>query len=316
MRFSRSSAVHRNLAWLLLLQVVLVIYVFYPYYISPYVFNEADASTAQNYTLALPHAVFKQRNVPWLSARVLPRVMNPDEHRACAKLMKTMHRFFIDNNITYALFYGSLVGSYVMHDIIPWDDDIDLVVPLSQKTRLERALETEAEKYGMQAIHHDALRAETYKVFFKDSKAAGNRPWNWPFIDLAFYGENDTHVWNTNAEGVLPLLIPRDWFYPLRPRPFASLWIPTPRETSSLLRRLYGHFKCKRFAWNHKDETPWWSIAYAPCPSLQKFYPFVWRSPAPEPNTVIETLRLGDLELYSVRMNDSKFAGIYEPFEF
>ena len=316
MRRSRASAIRRNLACLLIIQAVMLVYVFYPYYISPYVYNPVDLQSALNYTLKLPNTTFKQRKLPWLSARVLPRTLTPDEHLACVQLLAKVDDFFRDANLTYALFYGSLVGSYVMHDIIPWDDDIDLVVSLNDKQRLEREMDRGLAKYGLKAVYHDALRAATYKIFFANSPAAGYRPWNWPFIDLAFYGENSTHVWNTNAEGVLPLTVPRHWFYPLKPRPFASMWIPTPSESSLILRRHYGHFTCKRFAWNHKDEVPWWSTAYAPCHSLQNFYPFVWRSPAENSNAVIETLRLGDMELYSVRINHTRFLGNYEPFEF
>ncbi len=44
-------------------------------------------------------------------------------------IMDYVHAFCVDNNITYYLAYGSLIGA-IRHDgFIPWDDDIDLWMP-------------------------------------------------------------------------------------------------------------------------------------------------------------------------------------------
>ena len=42
------------------------------------------------------------------------------------------HNFSIENDILYSLYAGSLIGFYRTGYMIPWDDDIDLVVrPIS-----------------------------------------------------------------------------------------------------------------------------------------------------------------------------------------
>jgi len=35
---------------------------------------------------------------------------------------------------------GTLLGSFRFHDRIPWDDDVDLIVPMSAQPRLREAL--------------------------------------------------------------------------------------------------------------------------------------------------------------------------------
>lgn len=42
------------------------------------------------------------------------------------KILQYINDFCSDNNITYFLFYGSLIGAVRHKGIIPWDDDIDI----------------------------------------------------------------------------------------------------------------------------------------------------------------------------------------------
>lgn len=49
-------------------------------------------------------------------------------------------------NLQYYLFYGSLLGAVRNHGIIPWDDDIDLVMPRKDYNELLKVAEVEFEK--------------------------------------------------------------------------------------------------------------------------------------------------------------------------
>lgn len=45
------------------------------------------------------------------------------------EILEDVHSFCMENNIRYSLAYGTLIGAIRHNGFIPWDDDIDIVMP-------------------------------------------------------------------------------------------------------------------------------------------------------------------------------------------
>ena len=52
-----------------------------------------------------------------------------DIHEVSLSLMEEIHNYCVNNTIRYSLAYGSLIGAIRHKGFIPWDDDIDVIMP-------------------------------------------------------------------------------------------------------------------------------------------------------------------------------------------
>ena len=69
-----------------------------------------------------------------------------DIHAVQLEMMKTLAAVFEKNGLRYALYCGTLLGAIRHRGFIPWDDDVDLVMPLEDYRRFLRlAVRTEKE---------------------------------------------------------------------------------------------------------------------------------------------------------------------------
>lgn len=158
------------------------------------------------------------------------------------------------------------------------------------KPALDEAIQRESSSSSPYFIefHHrwDAPKAfEYYKFYFSTSPRFSEYPWRYPFVDLIFYHENDTHLWQENMQHISS--VSKQSIFPLQLRPFGSLWLPAPRSPHdyflSINWKTYEN-QCQNGVWSHKYERSKdidyfnQSKSNIDCQELAEFYPFVQRS--------------------------------------
>ena len=248
----------------------------------------------------------------WRSTSLLPRLLTPCEHAIYMHLLAVLvENVFQKYGIPYMMMAATLLGkcptddlqanveilsgSYTRHDILPWDDDVDLRVSISDRVQLQsiirRELSVEPYSIVLMQMHNE----RNYdKVFFTWSPHAGAESWRFPFIDIFYHDQNATHVWLLGQPASCP--VRREDVFPLVLRPLGPLWLSAPREPMA-------HFEsrnmrqietgCYMFPYSHKHERLLRDDAlYAECEKLKPFYPYVERECTT--NRCVESLKIAE----------------------
>lgn len=81
------------------------------------------------------------------------------------KLLKTMEitdKVFTENNLWYIIALGSLLGAVRHHNIIPWDDDIDLFVKHKDLNKLKHVLNELVQQYN---LHVETYQNRLFRIY-------------------------------------------------------------------------------------------------------------------------------------------------------
>ena len=93
-------------------------------------------------------------------------------------ILKDVHAFCEANNIKYSIAYGTLIGALRHKGFIPWDDDVDIVMP---RPDYERFCKTYKSDKGMRMIYYGndktALAAFARVVECEKTDYQTERPW-------------------------------------------------------------------------------------------------------------------------------------------
>ena len=222
--------------------------------------------------------------------------LNSTEYAWYMDLITTFKRTVDAFNISYMLYEGSALGAYRYHGFVPWDDDFDCLVDVSQKHILKNVLKD--------ISGHTLLSPNDSLWKFYDNRFpnAGSYKWSWPFVDIFFFQCNDKHLYDVTHKKPR-WFVPKSYMLPPGKGIFENLVFPVPNRMESYLRISYKlgdnvQESCSSNRWNHKTETKMKSTT-VPCSKFFGVYPHV-RSYT-FGNVSFEDLRLGQKVLYRIQ---------------
>lgn len=186
------------------------------------------------------------------------------KYKESIKLLTYFQNFCQREGVDYFLIFGTLLGQVRNSGLIPWDDDIDLMVDNDSFINIYKKLnnsEFEIIKYG-----------KYYKLFLRKNPKIRNYAWSWPFIDIFVYkkGTNTCRLKDLNNDIVHHI----DDIYPLRKVRFENLYSHIPNNAKKVLFKKYGEDcldTCISSDYNHRIENRTSSQSTFPCHRVKKY---------------------------------------------
>ncbi|ESP05586.1 hypothetical protein LOTGIDRAFT_152443 [Lottia gigantea] len=197
--------------------------------------------------------------------------MKSKEKRLLQDILLKFKAVLEENGIPFFMYSGTLVGSYRHHDIIPWDDDIDIILSSKYRQQLRSVLNKLRPSFFLNTVQY--VRWKFYSI---QSRPVHKIRWSWPFLDISFYNENSSHIWDFDSQYSKKFMYLKNDIFPLTRRPFMSMLLPAPRNTSAVLKN-YKPEICKSMKYNHRYERPVQFTSQMNCEKLRNMFPFVIR---------------------------------------
>jgi len=181
---------------------------------------------------------------------------------------------------TLLLYAGGHLGAVLHGGPIPYDDDIDAMLPRQDQASFLNAC-AQVNRDGTLPVNCH-VHKNAIKLFFTSSLALRNSsitiPWTSPYIDVFLYTVNNNRVVEVSPNGIPrgdSFTYPLEEFFPTQPYYFGGIYVHGPNE--KLARRRYDLDKCKLSRYNHRKEV---GVSKSKsidldCCELKQFLPFI-----------------------------------------
>ena len=205
------------------------------------------------------------------------------ESDSLREIFKVFHDAMTSHNVTYFLFSGSLLGSYRHHDRIHWDDDVDVIINCTDKSKVRGIFRSLSPTYDFYEPPGRDSRYQ-WKLYRSDGRSILYplyRRHKFPNVDVFFFRENRTHIWNESPDFESSECWIKSIVFPLSKRPFGALMVPAPCDTRAFLDANFDVAICEARSYSHYFDVHMLSTPKrVACDQLRHIFPFVRRRAA------------------------------------
>ena len=149
-------------------------------------------------------------------------------------IMYSFDKSCIDNKVEYFACAGTLLGAVRHNKIIPWDDDLDVILNINERDRLTNIIFPELIKRGFKIERGNITN--NYRVLKNNT--------TYPFMDVFFYKDYDKYIIPHSM--YYGLIYPKEVYlkksiiYPLKRYTLGNIQIQGPNDAVKYLKQIYG----------------------------------------------------------------------------
>jgi len=118
-----------------------------------------------------------------------------------------------------------------------------------------------------------------YKFYSDSATNISGYFWKWPYIDICFYGDNGTHLYDMDPSFSQVFVYDKKDIFPLTSRPFGALKLKVPRHTETVIKQNYDIDLCQTRQYDHRRQKSLHqrNVTTVSCSLLYRLFPFVFR---------------------------------------